>query len=88
MNMDRKEAINVLRKIQDQIPELMPDMMSVTDTQVNSEGTYGCIICLKGLGNEERWRIKEIAKFSCLLSEESGCNLTIYSSPKNKRCKI
>jgi hypothetical protein len=85
--MDRKEAINVLRKIQDQIPELMPDIMSVTDTQVNSKGAYGCMIFLKGLGNDERRRIKEIVKFSCLLSEESGCNLIIYSSPKNKRHK-
>ena len=77
--MERIQAINLIKEIALNLPELSPDVVSITEPQTNGSSSQGCTIHLKGLSKDSIEQIIRILSSKPLAFNEKDNELFIYT---------
>lgn len=81
--MDRVQAINLLKEIASQIPDLEPQAMSIEENEPNNPLQTDCTLHFKGLSNDCIEQIKIIAKNHSLVILANEVDLAICTPRSN-----
>ena len=80
--MERIQAINLIKEIAVNLPELSPDLVSITEPKTNDKSSQGYTIHFKGLSKDSIEQIIRILSNKPLGFSEKDNELFVYSARK------